>query len=455
VSTAADQPQLFGTDGIRAPFGEHPLDRPTVVALGLELARTLAAASAAPHVVLGGDTRDSTITLCHWLAAGLAAGGARVTYLDTLPTPGVAWAVRALGARAGVSVSASHNPWPDNGIKLFDSAGRKWAPAAEAALERALEERRRAGQPASTEPALTVDRAGYEAYVAFLTALLPGAGALAGLSVVLDTANGATHEIAPRVFAAHGAAVRRIGGEPDGRNINRRCGSTHPEALAAAVVAAAADLGIAFDGDGDRALLVDAEGEVRDGDAMLYLWARALFAEGHLDPPAIVATSMSNLGLEQALRASGIAVVRCDVGDRVVMETMRARGIKLGGEQSGHLVHAPTTSTGDGLVTALTMAHLVKAAGRPLARLLAGFRRFPQVLRNVRVREKRPFAELPAVAAAQAEVEAELAGNGRLVLRYSGTEPLARIMLEGPELATIEAQAARLERAIVDAVGAR
>ena len=448
------EPRLFGTDGIRAPFGEHPLDRPTVVALGLELGRTLAAESSAPHVVLGGDTRDSTITLCHWLAAGLGGAGARVTYLDTIPTPGVAWAVRALGARAGISVSASHNPWPDNGIKLFDAQGRKWAPAAEATLERAMEERVRSGLPELAEPALTVDRAGYEAYVAFLTALLPGPGALAGLSVVLDTANGATYEIAPRVFAAHGASVQRIGGEPDGRNINLRCGSTHPDALAAAVVEAEADLGIGFDGDGDRALLVDAQGEVRDGDAMLYLWARALFAEGHLDPPAIVATSMSNLGLEQALRANGIAVVRCDVGDRTVMETMRERGIKLGGEQSGHLVHALTTSTGDGLVTALTLAHVVKAAGMPLAQLLAGFHRFPQVLRNVRVREKRPFADLPGVAAEQAAVEGELAGNGRLVLRYSGTEQLARIMIEGPELAAIEAQAMRLERAIVDAVGA-
>ncbi len=272
--------------------------------------------------------------------------------------------------------------------------------------------------------------------------------------MVLDTANGATHEIAPRVFAAHGADVRQLAGEPDGRNINLRSGSTHPEALAAAVVESGADLGIAFDGDGDRALLVDGDGEVRDGDAMLYLWARALFADGHLDPPAIVATSMSNLGLEHALAASGIDVVRCDVGDRTVMETMREQGIKLGGEQSGHLVHAPTTSTGDGLVTALTLAHLVRRARRPLAQLLAGFHRFPQILRNVRVREKRPFDELPAVKAAQAAVESELAGNGRLVLRYSGTEPLARIMLEGPELAALERQAAQLESAIREAVGA-
>jgi len=448
------QPRLFGTDGIRAPFGEHPLDRATVVALGRELGLVLAAESSEPLVVMGGDTRDSTSILCHWLAAGLNDAGARVDYLDTIPTPGVAWAVRALGARAGVTVSASHNPWPDNGIKLFDEGGRKWSPAAEVALEQALERHLAEGSRDVAEPSLHVDRRGYEAYVGFLTGLLPGPGALAGLSVVLDTANGATYEIAPRVFEAHGATVRQLAGEPDGRNINLHSGSTHPEALAAAVKETGADLGIAFDGDGDRALLVDADGEVRDGDAMLYLWARALFAEGHLDPAKIVATSMSNLGLEHALRASGIEVERCDVGDRTVMETMRAHGIKLGGEQSGHLVHAPTTSTGDGLVTALTLAHLVRRAKRPLAQLLAGFHRFPQILRNVRVREKRPFEQLPQVAAVQAAVETELEGKGRLVLRYSGTEPLARIMLEGPELQTLEEQAARLERAIREAVGA-
>ena len=445
----AAQPHLFGTDGIRAPFGEHPLDEPTVTAVGYQLGRTLAGGAEAPRVVLGGDTRDSTETLCGWLAGGLLASGARVGYLDTLPTPGVAWAVRALGAAAGISVSASHNPWPDNGIKLFDAEGRKWAVAAELALEERLAD----GAPAVETPRLAVDREGYEAYVGFLTGLLPGPAALAGLRVVLDTAHGATHEIAPRVFAAHGAVVEQLGGAPDGRNINREVGSTHPQALAAAVRDRGADLGIAFDGDGDRAILVDERGEERDGDAMLYLWATHLIGDGQLAPPAIVATSMSNLGLERALARHGIEVVRCDVGDRAVMETMRARGIQLGGEQSGHLVHAPSTSTGDGLVTGLVMAHLVARSGRPLTELLAGFRRFPQVLRNVRVREKRPFAELPGVAAARREVEAELGAEGRLVLRYSGTEPLARIMLEGPDQATLDRQAARLEESIRAAVG--
>jgi phosphoglucosamine mutase len=424
-----------------------------VIALGRELALTLRAETPHPHVALGGDTRDSTVTLCQWLGAGLADGGARVAYLDTLPTPGVAWVVRMLGAQGGISVSASHNPWPDNGIKLFDEDGRKWTPAAEAALERALEAHLAAGPPRIAAAPLAVDRAGYEAYVGFLAGMLP-AQALAGMSVVLDTANGATFEIAPRVFAGYGADVCQLASSPDGKNINQRCGSTHPEELAAAVLAAGADLGVAFDGDGDRALLVDGGGEVRDGDAMLYLWATALLDAGELEPPSIVATTMSNLGLAHALAAHGISVVRCDVGDRAVTETMRWAGIRLGGEQSGHLVHAPSTSTGDGLVTALTLAHVVSRAGAPLAELLAGFRRFPQILRNVRVREKRPFAELPQVAALQAAVEAELGEAGRLVLRYSGTEPLARIMLEGPDLPTLEALAARFENAIRDAVGA-
>jgi len=448
--SAADESRLFGTDGMRAPFGEHPLDQPTVLATGFHLGRTLAAAGSGPRVVIGGDTRDSTETLCRWVAAGLAEAGAIVDYVDTIPTPGVAWAVRALGARAGVSVSASHNPWPDNGIKLFDENGRKWAPQAEEALEQRLAE----GAPELDSPPLRVDRDGYEAYVAFLTGMLPTPQALAGLSIVLDTANGATYQIAPRVFAAYGARVHTIGGQPDGRNINQQCGSTHPQALAAAVREHGAALGIAFDGDGDRAILVDETGEERDGDAMLYLWAKSLLADGHLDPAAIVATSMSNLGLEHALARHGIEVVRCDVGDRAVVETMRAQGIALGGEQSGHIVHQATTSTGDGMVTGLVMAHLVARAGRPLSAMLAGFRRFPQILRNVRVREKRPFAQLAEVARAQEDVERALAGEGRLVLRYSGTEPLARIMLEGPELAALEAHAALLEGAIKAAVGA-
>ena len=450
MSGGAGTPHLFGTDGMRAPFGEHPLDRATVTTLGWQLGRTLRTGGESPLVTLGGDTRDSTETLCRWLVAGLEAAGVRVDYLDTIPTPGVAWAVRALGAQGGITVSASHNPWPDNGIKLFDAEGRKWSPEAEAALEARLSE----PAPPLAEPELTLDRAGYEAYVRFLSTLLPDPDALAGLAVVLDTANGATWQIAPRVFRAYGARVTQLAGEPDGRNINAGCGSTHPQGLADAVRSAGAAIGIAFDGDGDRAIVVDERGEERDGDAMLYLWARALRAAGKLEPAAIVATSMSNLGLERALAAEGIEVVRCDVGDRTVMQTMLGRGIQLGGEQSGHLVHAPTTSTGDGLVTALAIAHLVHRSGKPLSELLAGFQRFPQILRNVKVREKRPFAQIPEVAAAQADVEARLGGEGRLVLRYSGTERLARIMLEGPDEAVLVECADRLEEAIRGAVGA-
>ena len=451
---AVAQPKLFGTDGIRAPFGEFPLDEPTVTSLGSELAQTLVAAATAgetPLVVIGGDTRESTLPLSRWLARGLAAGGARHLFAGVVTTPAVALLVRELGAAGGIAVSASHNPHPDNGIKLFDAAGHKWSLAAEAALEERL------GRPLAAdpgEPALAVDEAAARRYLAFLEQSVPAARALAGLHVVLDAAHGAAAPWAEQVFAVHGARVTLLGASPDGRNINQDCGSTHPDGLAAAVAGAGADLGFAFDGDGDRAILADERGQVRDGDAMMYLWARQLAAAGQLEPRQVVATSMSNLGLEQALAAEGVEVVRCDVGDRAVMETMRSRGILLGGEQSGHIVCSRLSTTGDGLLTALQLAAAIARDGRPVSEQLAGFRRFPQVLRNVRVARRLPFAELPAVATTVERIEGELGGTGRLVLRYSGTERLARIMLEGPEQEQLERLASELAAALEESIGA-
>ncbi|HVS02602.1 MAG TPA: phosphoglucosamine mutase [Thermoanaerobaculia bacterium] len=444
-------PKLFGTDGIRAPFGEYPLDETTVVRVGHSLAETLGETTPAPLVLLGGDTRDSTETICRWLSRGLAAADARVLYLGVVPTPAVAYLVRHLAAQGGVAVSASHNPHPDNGIKLFDAAGHKWAPAAEAALEGRLDGPPPAAPPHADE--LEPDAAARAAYREALVASAGGEGALAGLTVALDTAHGATWELAPDVFAALGARVHLFGAAPDGRNINRECGSTHPDPLAAEVARLGAHLGVAFDGDGDRAILVDEQGRVRDGDAMLYLWATALASEDALTPRQVVATTMSNLGLEHALAVAGIGVVRCDVGDRVVMETMLRQGIELGGEQSGHVVHRSLSTTGDGILTALQLARVVVRRGAPLSRLLAGFRRFPQVLRNVRVREKRPFAELAEVSAAARRIEEALRAQGRMVLRYSGTEPLARIMLEGPDQGALERHAEALAAAIEEALG--
>ncbi|HXO41251.1 MAG TPA: phosphoglucosamine mutase [Thermoanaerobaculia bacterium] len=417
------------------------------------------------QVVLGGDTRESTAEICGWLAAGLAAGGAAVWSAGVIPTPGVSFLAGELGADAGVAVSASHNPYPDNGIKLLDAEGFKWSEAAEAELEQRLRAATETPAPALPSPRppsapllpllpLIIETDLRERYLSHLASTVAGGGpALAGLRVVLDTGNGAASAYAGELFGRLGAEVTRLGAAPDGRNVNLGCGSTAPEGMAAAVVAAGAHLGAAFDGDADRCILVDERGEVRDGDAILYLWATQLLAEGRLAPPAIVATSMSNLGLERALARHGIAVVRCGVGDRLVVETMRREGLLLGGEQSGHIVRLDLAATGDGLLTAVQMAALVHSAGRPLSELLAEFRRYPQTLVNVRVARKPDLATLPRVTAAARAVEDELGADGRLVLRYSGTEPLARVMIEGPDQQTIETLAGHLAAVLADELG--
>jgi phosphoglucosamine mutase len=444
----ADAPLLFGTDGIRAPFGEHPLDRDTVTDLGFQLGSLLREAEPSPVIVLGGDTRDSTPTLCRWLADGLTAAGARCRFLGVAPTPLVAWAVRHLQAACGAAVSASHNPWPDNGIKLFDGRGRKWSSSAEAGLEERLGRPRPAIAEGSSS--LQPEAAMVEAYLDGLIASLPPGQRLSDLSVVSDSAHGATSGLAGRLFASAGARVIPLFAEPDGCNINQGCGSTHPEAIAGAVREQGADLGVAFDGDGDRVLLVDERGEVRDGDALLFLWALGLASKGELEPRKIVATSMSNLGLERSLEPWAVEVVRCDVGDRAVAEAMERHGILLGGEQSGHLIHSGLASTGDGLLTALHLAAFRAASGRPLSELLDGFRRLPQILHNVRVPKRIPFDDLPRVVAARDRVTRELGSNGRLILRYSGTERLARIMLEGPDPSALERWAGELEAVLVE-----
>jgi phosphoglucosamine mutase len=454
-----DSTRLFGTDGVRGRFGEPPLDRATVTALAAQLAATLLARAngSPPRVVLGGDTRESTPVICRWLAAGLAAGGVDVEYAGVIPTPGVAWLARETGAAAGVVVSASHNPYPDNGIKLIDPRGRKWSDEDELALERRLQAhlaagpadpRDLAGDPPAADPGLR------ERYLRHLAATLPEGRPLEGLRVVLDTGNGAASSYAGELFERLGARAVLLHATPDGRNVNERCGSTSPAGMAARVVAEGADLGAAFDGDADRCVLADEKGEVRDGDAILYLWATCLHAGGRLRPPKVVATSMSNLGLERALAAEGIGLVRCDVGDRYVVEAMRREGILLGGEQSGHIVQSDLASTGDGLLTAVQMAFLRRQDGRPLSAMLAPFRRYPQVLLNVRVQRKVAFQSLPSVTAAARAVEERLGDDGRLVLRYSGTEPLARIMIEGPEQGTIDVLAEEIATAIRGELGA-
>ncbi len=445
-------PRLFGTDGIRAPFGEAPLDEATVrrvaVALAAELARPA-------RLVLGGDTRDSTPVLCRWLSETLGAHGVDCTYLGVLPTPAVAVLVRRLEADGGIALSASHNPHPDNGIKLIDADGFKWA----AEAERRLEVRLASDGGASLSDGATaagelVPVAGaLEEYLEELTTPLLASGsgpALEGLRIAIDAANGAASSSAGELFRRLGAEATVVHAEPDGTNINAGCGSTYPEVVANLTRDSGSDLGFAFDGDADRVIIADEGGEVRDGDAILYLWAKELADRSELPGRRIVATSMSNLGLETALRSEGISVVRCDVGDRAVVRTMREQGIVLGGEQSGHIVHLGLGTQGDGLMTAIHVAVLCRRAGKPLSKLLAGFQRFPQLLHNVRVRHQPAFETLPRVMAVHDAVVEELGDEGRLVLRYSGTEPLARVMLEGRDRQRIEALAAELTTVIAE-----
>lgn len=447
--------RLFGTDGIRAPFGTFPLDEPTVGRIGYHLGLMLGEETPNPLVILGGDTRQSTRPLCDWIAAGLLHAGARPCFGGTLPTPAIAFLVRQRGAASGVSISASHNLLPDNGIKLFDHLGFKWQEPAEEALEERL-----FNHPDQAEdlPAVKLDLDASLARDYRLALEEPSTHeplSLDGLTFVVDSANGAASPFAAKVFRDLGAEVVSLHDKPDGANINLDCGSTHPEAMARAVLDSAADLGIAFDGDADRALFADEQGVVRDGDAALFLWARHLKRSGQLEPPKIVATSMSNLGLERALEGESIELVRCGVGDRTVVNTMMEAGITLGGEQSGHIVDLTQSNTGDGLATALQIASILKHEARPLSELLAPFVRFPQVLINVRVSSKPPLESLPTVAAVAHEVAVQLGNRGRLVLRYSGTEPLARVMIEGEDQTEIDELASKLIGAIREEIGAK
>ncbi len=431
---------LFGTDGMRGVALEPPLDRPTLTRLGAALAAHLSDAGLPRTVLLAGDTRASTPVLAQWLGGAFAAAGGEVHWAGVLPTPAVSHLLRDRGGYgSGVVVSASHNPAADNGVKLVDRSGTKWPTAEERRLEARLA-RTAADVGVSALP--PADRAAGARYVELLRSSLP-ADALAGMRVIVDAANGAASPVAGEFFAALGANATVIHAEPDGHNINERCGALFPELLAAEVSRRGADAGVALDGDADRAILVTGTGRVLDGDDVLLVWARALLADGRLPGPTVVATVMSNLGLEAALRRAGIALVRCPVGDREVWEAMQRKGAVLGGEQSGHVICSHLSVTGDGLLTAAHLLALARRAGTPLEEL-ASLHRYPQVLVNVRVASRRPVAEVPELASAVAGAERRLAGNGRVFVRYSGTEPLLRIMVEAEDDATARATAEEL-----------
>lgn len=442
-----DALSLFGTDGIRGRAGQYPLDHDTVSRVGIALARQLRSSSNHPGtVVLGGDTRSSTAEICTALSSALREQGIEIRYAGVIPTPGIAALVRSLHATAGIAVSASHNPAADNGIKLFDENGFKWRPGTERELEERLHGISAREVSRIKEVTLDAESELLEDYATHLLAPYAGSTPLSGHLISLDCANGAASLLAPRIFAALGARVEILSAAPDGRNINLDCGSTHPQALcrSAAVAGNGGGLGFAFDGDADRAVASDETGRLQDGDALLYLWAMMLKRGGRLEPSAVVATTMSNIGLERALGREGIRLVRCAVGDREVVATLLAEGLKLGGEQSGHLVNLDLATTGDGLQTALAVAAIVADAGQPLSRLLKDFQRYPQVLLNIPVRSKPDLESHPVIGPAAMKTRALLGQDGRLVLRYSGTEPLARVMIEGREQAKIEDLASSL-----------
>ncbi len=418
--------RLFGTDGMRGVALRPPLDAPTMASLGAALAAHLAEAGRPVRILLAGDTRSSTPVLAEWLGGAFVAVGGEVVWAGVLPTPAVSHLVREAGSfGAGVIVSASHNPAADNGIKLVSERGTKWAEDDERRLEQRLRAVARPPRPRKLGP---VDTALGERYLCLVRRTLP-AGSLAGLRVVVDAANGAAAPFAETFFRSLGAAVEVICASPDGSNINAACGSLHPGKLVHRVIATAADAGVALDGDADRAVLVGATGRILDGDDVLLIWGRALAAARRLRGRVVVATVMSNLGLEVALGRQTIRLVRCPVGDREVWDAMEREGAALGGEQSGHVICAHHAVTGDGLLTAAHVLAVVRAAGMPLE-TLADLERFPQVLRNVRVAHRIPLAEVPPLAAAIAAVERRLAGGGRVLVRYSGTEPLLRVMVE-------------------------
>jgi len=440
--------KLFGTDGIRGVAGQFPLDPVTIHAVGLALAHHL---GDAPRILIGQDTRESSDPITAALTAGLEEGGAIVESAGVIPTPAVAYLARAHNFAAGIVISASHNPWVDNGIKLFGSDGYKLPDTTELAIEAEIFRRIESSTnntQLTTHNFLSVNEADRTEYIRFLLAAVPNLS-LDGHRIVIDCANGAASAIAPQLFAELGGGeVIFTHASPNGRNINENCGALYAKTVAAEVMQQCASMGITFDGDADRALFADENGKVVNGDAVLLLAARDLAAQGLLTNSTVVATTMSNMGLEAALKRSGITMLRAPVGDKYVLEQMLATGAALGGEQSGHIIFSGRSTTGDGLLTALLLLDIVHRSGKSLAQLTADLKTFPQVIVNVKVREKRPLDSIPAVAAAIAEAEAALADSGRVVIRYSGTEALARVMIE----AESEAQMQHHANAIADAI---
>ncbi|GAB4177481.1 MAG: phosphoglucosamine mutase [Geothermobacteraceae bacterium] len=448
--------KLFGTDGVRGVANIHPMTTEIAMQLGRAAAYIFKQNEERRHrVVIGKDTRLSGYMIENALAAGICSMGVDVLLVGPLPTPGIAFITSSMRADAGVVISASHNPYQDNGIKFFSRDGFKLPDEQELRIEELIFSNSiDALRPTADEvgKAFRVDDAGGR-YIVFLKNTFPRDLDLEGLKIVLDCANGAAYKVAPAVLSELGAELVLLGVSPDGTNINRDCGSLHPEGIAAAVRQHGADLGIALDGDADRVIFVDEKGREIDGDHIMALCASDMIKNDALKQRTLVATVMSNMGLELALRQAGGRVVRTAVGDRYVVEEMRRGGYNLGGEQSGHMIFLDHNTTGDGMLSALQVLAIMQRRGRPLSELAAVMEALPQELVNVRVARKPDLATIPEIAARIEKVETDLAGRGRVLVRYSGTEPLLRIMIEGEDRSRIEAMAEDLASLVTQHIG--
>lgn len=455
----SEQRQLFGTDGIRGVAGEFPLTQDSTYLIGRALGHDLARSTPSPSAVIGQDTRESGRWIADCLAQGLASIKVQVHSAGIITTPGVAYLARSRGFSAGIVISASHNPWTDNGIKVFSGDGYKLPDARELAIEREIFAHLQNPAPPAPDAAafstLPGDAGLRRAYIEWLSQNI--SSDLSGLKVLVDCANGAATAEAPELFQARGIRATFLHARPDGTNINENCGALHPNRLAEAMREQQGefDLGVTFDGDADRALFADAQGRVINGDAVLLIAARDMQSRGALIGNTVVATSMSNMGLEIALKRSGIAMLRASVGDKYVLEEMLKTGATLGGEQSGHIIFRDgDATTGDGLLTALRVMEIMVRSGRSLADLVADLKVFPQTIQNIRVREKIPFTQVPEIKRSIEAAEKELNGNGRVVVRYSGTEALARVMIEAESEKQMRALADTIATAIRNSLGA-
>lgn len=446
--------KLFGTDGVRGIANVDPMTTEVALALGRAAAHVFKRGPGRHRIVIGKDTRLSGYMFEMALSAGICSMGVDVLLVGPLPTPGIAFLAQSMRADAGVVISASHNPFQDNGIKFFSRDGFKLPDEVEAQIEALVEDGVDGPRPTAQEvgKAFRIDDA-VGRYIVFLKNTFPRDLTLEGLRIVLDCANGAAYKVAPAVLEELGAELVLIGVRPNGANINQNCGAVHPEGMARAVVENRADLGIALDGDADRVIVADERGRQVDGDVIMAVCGLELLKAGALRRETVVTTVMSNLGLDLAMRRAGGRVVRTQVGDRYVVEEMRGGGYSFGGEQSGHMIFLDHNTTGDGVLSALQLLAIMRRRGRPLSELAAVMQRVPQVLVNVKVARKTPLSDLPEVAAAMRRIEAVLGGEGRLVVRYSGTENLLRIMVEGTDEGRIGAFAAELAELVRRALG--